>query len=70
MLPGENDAQWRPGHVIGSVFSPIEDACGQVVKCGKGAIVLLELEDEHGNILRGRELSNQQWAGKVWVHER
>lgn len=59
----------RPGEVIGPVVSPVAEACGQLVACGNGAIVLLELEDAEGTVLRGRALSEQPWAGKRWHHD-
>jgi hypothetical protein len=41
-------------------------ACGQAVQCGKGAVVLLEVEPEGGKVMLGQELSEQRWAGRVW----
>jgi methionyl-tRNA formyltransferase len=58
------------GEVIGPVVSPIDDACGQLVACGDGgAVVLLELEDDEGAVLRGRALSEQHWTGRRWTDE-
>lgn len=68
LLPGKFFADAKPGQVLGPVFSPAETACGQVVACGQGAIVLLELERVTGEILAGRELSDRQWEGKVWTN--
>jgi methionyl-tRNA formyltransferase len=73
LLPGACYAGARAGQVVGAVFSPAEQACGQAVACGgdgsSGAVVLLELEGVDGAVLRGRELSGQQWEGKVWGGE-
>lgn len=69
VLPDVPGASGRPGTVVGPVFSPIEAACGQMIRCGQGAIVALELEDLDGRILRGRELSSADWTGKVWTNE-
>ena len=55
-----------PGAVLGPVVSPLEAACGQLVACGEGAVVLLELEADDGAVLRGRTLSEQPWTGKRW----
>jgi methionyl-tRNA formyltransferase len=55
-----------PGTVLAPVVSPVADACGQQVACGKGSVVLLEVQDESGHVLRGRALSEQPWTGKVW----
>lgn len=68
-LPGACPPGARPGEVMGPVFSPEEGACGQAVACGTGAIVLLELEDERGEILKGPRLSDQAWEGRVWGNE-
>jgi methionyl-tRNA formyltransferase len=69
LLPNNSVTDAHPGEVIGPVFSPIEFACGQMVACGKGALVLLELEAENGHILSRRELSEQAWRGKVWGND-
>jgi methionyl-tRNA formyltransferase len=59
----------EPGEVIGPLISPNEAACGQVVACGSGALVLLEIEAADGTRLRGRELSEQPWTGLRWQQE-
>ena len=56
-----------PGTVLGPVVSPLNAACGQLIACGEGAVELLELEDDKGVILSGRELSERQWTGKLWT---
>jgi methionyl-tRNA formyltransferase len=58
-----------PGRCMGPVFSPAADACGQIVACGKGAVLLLEIEKEDGAILKGRALSDQSWEGRNWSNE-
>src|SRR5437773_323580 len=70
-LPAENGPGLRatPGAVLGPVVSPVEATCGQMVACGAGAVVLLELQADDGTVLRGRELSDQPWTGKRWNHE-
>jgi methionyl-tRNA formyltransferase len=55
-----------PGTVLGPVVSPSDAACGQLVACGEGAILLLEVETPAGELLHGRRLSREQWTGKVW----
>jgi methionyl-tRNA formyltransferase len=69
LLPNNVISHARPGETLGPVFSPIESACGQMVACGKGALVLLELEKENGERLSGRGLSEQAWRGKAWQNE-
>src|SRR6266516_402460 len=70
-LPAENGPGLRatPGAVLGPVVSPVEATCGQMVGCGAGAVVLLELQADDGTVLRGRELSDQPWTGKRWNNE-
>lgn len=67
LLPGACADGFKPGEVVGPVFSPIEEACGQAVACGDGAVALLELENEKGEILKGRRLSEKLWKGKRWI---
>lgn len=64
LLPGDYTAQ--AGEILGAVFSPEDAACGQVVACRRGAIILHELENDHGEILTGRDLSTRDWKGKIW----
>ncbi|HET9387356.1 MAG TPA: methionyl-tRNA formyltransferase [Gemmatimonadales bacterium] len=63
-LPPDRGPVGVPGEVLGPVVSPAPEACGQLVACGTGTVVLLELEDEAGTRLRGQALSEQQWTGK------
>jgi methionyl-tRNA formyltransferase len=57
-----------PGTVLGPVVSPVDEACGQLVACSEGALVVLEVEGDDGRVLRGRELSEQPWTGQRWRH--
>jgi methionyl-tRNA formyltransferase len=54
-----------PGEVVGPIVSPDARACGQVVACGDGAVVLLEVEHQSGAPIRGRALSELRWTGQV-----
>jgi methionyl-tRNA formyltransferase len=63
-LPPDVGPVGEPGQVLGPVVSPVWSACGQLVACGSGAVVLLCMEDEGGNRLRGQTLSEQPWTGK------
>jgi methionyl-tRNA formyltransferase len=69
LLPGSSSTAAAPGRVIGPLLSPVDGACGQVIGCGQGAIALLEIESESGEILSGRRLSDQQWEGKSWTND-
>jgi methionyl-tRNA formyltransferase len=70
LVPGEPSFDAKPGQVIGPLYSPIEGACGQLVNCGNGAVILLELQRTNGEILAGRRLSEQAWNRQVWHHDR
>ena len=66
LLPAAVTTSGEPGTLLGPVYSSVADACGQLVRCGEGAVVLLEVEGPDGEILRGADLTEQNWAGKVW----
>ena len=69
LLPEELVADADPGMVLGSVFSPVAEACGLVVACGSGSVVILELEQSDGQILKGAALSDLAWKGMVWTND-
>ena len=56
-----------PGQVVGAAIATEPAACGQVVACGHGALLVLDLEADDGTRLRGPALSEQPWAGKRWT---
>lgn len=58
-----------PGEVVGPVISSNDAACGQIVACGSGALILLDVEDAAGVRLRGRALAEQNWTGQRWETE-
>jgi methionyl-tRNA formyltransferase len=66
LLPNSLATRFPPGSVIGPVVSPVDAACGQAVACGEGGVILLEVEDAHGAVISGRELSEQQWSPRAW----
>jgi methionyl-tRNA formyltransferase len=68
LTPAEAPPGSAPGEVLGPVFSPVPEACGQAVACGRGVVILLEVESG-GRVLRGQELSDQCWHGKVWTND-
>lgn len=68
-LPARAAPAGRPGEILGPAVSPVPAACGQVVACGEGAVVLLELEDQDRRVLCGPPLADLDWTGKVWGHE-
>ena len=56
------------GEIVGPVVSPVEKACGQVVSCGRGTVIVLSVQDDNGRLIHGRELSEQSWQGKRWAN--
>ncbi len=65
LLPGDGAGGARPGEVLGPLCSPVPEACGQVVRCGRGQVALLELEGD-GERLLGTSLSDRRWTGRCW----
>ena len=66
LLPPGLPAAAAPGEILGPVVSPVPEACGKLVACSEGAVVLLELEAEDGTVLKGHALAEQPWTGKRW----
>jgi methionyl-tRNA formyltransferase len=66
--PPATEVGAQSGEVIGPVVSPCAEACGQLVACGRGTLILLELQADDGTILKGRGLSDQSWTGKRFGH--
>lgn len=56
----------QTGKIIGPVVSPVEGACGLLVGCGEGAVLLLEIENEDGDLITGKNLAGLPWPGKVF----
>jgi methionyl-tRNA formyltransferase len=63
LLPAEAGGGGSPGEILGSIVSPVEDACGLLVSCGRGFLAVLELQCEDGVTLRGRDLARAGWRG-------
>ena len=68
LLPREVNVEGKAGEIVGPVYSPVSEACGQLVACETGGVILLDVESSSGVRLRGRQLSEQPWQGKVWKH--
>ena len=69
VLPGNAVVRTRPGIVLGPAFSPEPGACGQMIACGEGAVVVLEVEAGDGTILSGPELAMEDWRGRRWTDD-
>ena len=65
-LPATDVPLGTPGTMVGPVVSPNPDACGQLVACGDGAVVVLEVESPEGKALRGPALAELPWTGLRW----
>jgi methionyl-tRNA formyltransferase len=66
LIPATASVRTQAGEVVGPMISPTRSACGQVVACGDGgSVVLLEIEDAAGHVVRGRALSDLRWTGRV-----
>lgn len=64
LLPAATPIRAAAGEVLGPVVSPNARACGQLIACGDGAIVLLEMQTAAGTVIRGRALSELPWTGQ------
>lgn len=53
----------EPGRVLGQMVSDLPEACGVVVTCAEGALVILEVEDDNGGVWSGRELAQMRIPG-------
>jgi methionyl-tRNA formyltransferase len=65
LLPAAAGVRGAPGEALGPVVSPSEPACGQLIACGQGAIVMLEIERPDGAVIRGHALSDLRWTGQL-----
>ncbi len=68
LLPDGGAPAGPPGEILGPALSPVEQACGQVVACRHGTVVLLEVERDDGVVLRERRLAEQPWTGRRWAN--
>lgn len=69
LLPSVTFVLPPAGTILGSMVSPVAEACGLAVACESGMVVILELESPEGRILKGNALSELPWTGKVWSNE-
>ena len=69
LLPAEPYPHAQPGQALGPVVVPYKStASGQVVACGQGAIIVLEVEISDGISIRGQELASLEWKGRIWTY--
>lgn len=62
LLPSSK-VEAESGTIIGPVISPDAGSCGWVVACATGAVILHELEDEDGNVYKGKSLIDLNLVG-------
>lgn len=67
LLPDSLAAREPPGTIVGPAVSPAPDACGHVVACGSGCVIINEVEADDGARLAGRGLAEQDWRGRRWT---
>ena len=67
LLPNRDNN--NPGIIEGIVVSPNEEACGLMVTCSLGAIIILEMENEEGDIISGYDFASLNWKGRMWLNE-
>lgn len=62
LLPmiGDNEA----GLIVGPVICPDYSSCGIMVACSKGYIIIHEIENEKGEVFKGKELINLKLEGR------
>lgn len=63
LLPS-NRVEGECGTFIGPVICPEEEACGLLVACATGSVILHELEDEDGNVFKGKSLIELKINGR------
>lgn len=51
------------GKILGNVYSPVADACGILVNCKTGKVIIHDLEDEDGNVYKGELLAELNLTG-------
>jgi len=68
LLPSSYKNDYSPGEIIGPVYSNQFCACGQLVMCGLGPLILLKCEKE--KLYEGEILSNMKWKGSYFNNEK
>lgn len=51
------------GKILGPVISHVTDACGYLVSCATGSVIITSVEDEDGNIYEGKSLIDLNLTG-------
>ena len=66
LLPSTPASHDAPGTVVGPAVSPAPEACGLVVACGEGCVIVNEAQAGDGTRLEGYALAQQPWQGRRW----
>lgn len=56
----------QPGMIIGPAKSPVLESCGLAVACGKGIVIINEIQFERDNPISGFQLSELNFGGKFF----
>ena len=54
----------EPGLIVGPVISPETSSCGYLVSCSDGCIIIHDLENEDGDVFRGKDLIDLHLTGR------
>jgi len=65
-----DDSPFVSGEIIGPIYSTVIDACGVLVKCEGSFLLILEIEDEKGNVIKGEILNELFNKGSVFSSKR
>jgi methionyl-tRNA formyltransferase len=69
LVPAQLSSGMDAGTCVGPIRSPVSEACGWVVACRTGDVLLLELEADDGTVLYGERLAEMSWSAMRWVNE-
>ncbi len=59
--------QQSPGYIIGTVKSTMPEACGISVACGKGIILINEMEAENEELIKGYAIAESNFKGMQFI---
>lgn len=59
----------KAGEILGAAYSPNDSACGLIVSCQQGVIIILSMEDESGTSYHGESLVELDYKGLGFHNE-
>ena len=69
LLPYIKSGIFKPGQIIGPVVNNKKEACGSLVACGDGFIIIHEMQNETGQKFSGYDLAQFKFKSKFFVNE-